>query len=632
MEIEKLMGIGESLGLTGTELRSFIEEEQKRAREERVFERERVKEEQELVKLQVELERSRGERSEETVSENRSHVRMPKLPTFSDDRDNLDTYLSRFERYATAQCWPRASWATNLSALLTGKALDTYSRLSDTEALDYDTLKGALLKRYDITSEEYRKKLRSARPDSGETASQFIYRMRVYLKKWLALAGYQETLENLIELVIIEQFYDSCLKEMAVFIRERKPKSLDELSEVADRFIEARSGWRLPNVVSHRPSRIDKYDNPRSDLRPKVAGPRETRKQPFQDKQGNRPRNDGRCYICGSRAHLARHCTARRPNKVAASMVELAEPPEATDQLHREPRQGQSSSFRMAETWAEPDGGLAGSLRSEEPDFSRGVGEAACLLLDSCVSCKGNVEGIQDQDLPVISVACGAKAVRSMPVVRGLVNGMTVEVLRDSGCSAALVREDLVKPGQMTGEQRLCLLIDRTVRRFPRARINVDTPFFTGELDVLCVTNPVYPLILGNLEGVRDASDPDSEWEPAERGTSYALAVETRQQRRENWKPMRGLKVPGQVAEVTPKGFREAQEADPSLDKIRQQVTSAEVRMSRSGNRSQFKMKNDLLYREFRDSRAGADITSQLIVPRPLREQVLKLAHGSIMA
>lgn len=89
MEIEKLMGIGESLGLTGTELRSFIEEEQKRAREGRVFERERVKEEQELVKLQVELERSRGERSEETVSENRSHVRTPKLPTFSDDRDNL---------------------------------------------------------------------------------------------------------------------------------------------------------------------------------------------------------------------------------------------------------------------------------------------------------------------------------------------------------------------------------------------------------------------------------------------------------------------------------------------------------------------------------------------------------------
>ena len=54
MEIEKLMGIRESLGLKGTELRSFIEEEQKRAREERVLERERVKEEQELVKLQVE--------------------------------------------------------------------------------------------------------------------------------------------------------------------------------------------------------------------------------------------------------------------------------------------------------------------------------------------------------------------------------------------------------------------------------------------------------------------------------------------------------------------------------------------------------------------------------------------------
>ena len=44
----------------------------------------------------------------------------------------------------------RDEWATALSALLTGKALDVYSRLPDDTALDYEKVKEALLIRYQI--------------------------------------------------------------------------------------------------------------------------------------------------------------------------------------------------------------------------------------------------------------------------------------------------------------------------------------------------------------------------------------------------------------------------------------------------------------------------------------------------
>ena len=48
-----------------------------------------------------------------------SKFKMPKLPTFVDRRDDLDSS-------------PKESWCTPLSALLTGRALEAFCRLSET--------------------------------------------------------------------------------------------------------------------------------------------------------------------------------------------------------------------------------------------------------------------------------------------------------------------------------------------------------------------------------------------------------------------------------------------------------------------------------------------------------------------
>ena len=185
MEVEKLARVGESLGLSGTELHTFIKEQQDIARNERAAERDRIKEEKELAELKLNAERVKLEAQENFHANHTpgNAIRSPKLPAFVCGKDNLDVYLHRFERYAKAQSWPKHVWATNLSALLTGKALDTYSRLDDDDAQDYEQVKEAILKRYSLTSEGFRKRLRSARPESGETAAQFSIRLRSYLDK-----------------------------------------------------------------------------------------------------------------------------------------------------------------------------------------------------------------------------------------------------------------------------------------------------------------------------------------------------------------------------------------------------------------------------------------------------------------
>ena len=53
-------------------------------------------------------------------------AKAPKLPSFVDGKDDLDAYLWRIERFATTAKWDRTGWATKLTALLSGRALDVY--------------------------------------------------------------------------------------------------------------------------------------------------------------------------------------------------------------------------------------------------------------------------------------------------------------------------------------------------------------------------------------------------------------------------------------------------------------------------------------------------------------------------
>ena len=55
--------------------------------------------------------------------------KAPRMPHFDEERDFMDSYLSRFERFAESQKWNRDDWATCLSALLKGRSLDVYVRL-----------------------------------------------------------------------------------------------------------------------------------------------------------------------------------------------------------------------------------------------------------------------------------------------------------------------------------------------------------------------------------------------------------------------------------------------------------------------------------------------------------------------
>ena len=150
-------------------------------------------------------------------------LRTPKLPYFEVEKDYMDAFLQRFERYVVAQKWPPDQWAFNLSALLKGKALEVYSRIPPEQALEYDVLKEALLKRFEMTEDGFRKRFRNCRSEVRETFTQFSKRLKRYIYRWMELAKTDKTFEGLLDLMLRDQFIQSCGKDLTLFLRERVP-------------------------------------------------------------------------------------------------------------------------------------------------------------------------------------------------------------------------------------------------------------------------------------------------------------------------------------------------------------------------------------------------------------------------
>jgi len=168
------------------------------------------------------------------VSIGRAVSKAPKMPYFAEERDFMDSYLNLFERFAEIQKWKREHWAMYLSALL---------------------------KRYLLSADGFKKCFRSAKPEARKTPVQFLTRIDNYLERWFELSKVTKSYEGLKTLIVQEQYLSTCPKEMAMHLREGKVKTITELGDVAENYVEAHTtdivfglDPRLPKFSSAQPN------------------------------------------------------------------------------------------------------------------------------------------------------------------------------------------------------------------------------------------------------------------------------------------------------------------------------------------------------------------------------------------
>ena len=261
--IKTFIDLGKGMGLTGTDLADFVDkresamrdserekqtierDERAKGRAERMKDKEFIELEKqarlriELAEKEIELAKINASKDDSKFKSLDVKAKLPKLPAFSEGKDDIDSFLKRFERFAINAKWHKEEWATNLSALLQGKALDVYSRLSAADAQDYDKLCDNLLRRYQLTEEGFRQKFRISKPEIEETAGQFVVRLSNYLDRWMELGDIDKNYASLRDMMLREQFLTVSNRGLVLFLKERKVKTIDDMVELADQYNEA---------------------------------------------------------------------------------------------------------------------------------------------------------------------------------------------------------------------------------------------------------------------------------------------------------------------------------------------------------------------------------------------------------
>ena len=104
-------------------------------------------------------------RAEKKLERETEPIKLKRLT----DSDDIESYLTTFERMMQAYKVDGSRWALKLAPELTGQALQVYASMDPSDAECYDSVKSAILRRFNINDETYRQRFRKKSKIQGRT-------------------------------------------------------------------------------------------------------------------------------------------------------------------------------------------------------------------------------------------------------------------------------------------------------------------------------------------------------------------------------------------------------------------------------------------------------------------------------
>ena len=267
------------------------------------------------------------------------------------ERDDIEAYLVTFERIMKAHKIKEDRWAHYLAPQLTGRAQLAFAALPTAESGKYESIRAAILQRYDINEEAYRRRFRTTTRGNDETNREYTVKLMDLQRKWLKE---YVTLEAVQEAVGLEQFLNSLTMEQRVWVYEKKPKTCVEAGELADEYEQVRK--QQPVVELHKkqagdqdreksPGKPGKSNCIKGDIAGSAAG---------EKSQSGKTGLEGmRCFVCRQFGHIKRDCPDKQSVEKALFSAEEKQKPLCTRmQRHFEVRhQGRVEDREVHDIW-----------------------------------------------------------------------------------------------------------------------------------------------------------------------------------------------------------------------------------------------------------------------------------------
>ena len=258
-------------------------------------------------------------------------LRLSKLT----DQDDIEAYLLTFERMMQAHHIDPAQWVFRLAPQLTGKAQQAYAALSTDESDKYDSVKKAILRRYNINEETYRRQFRGAKLRKGETPTEFATRLTDLARRWTKECS---SVDELLDLLVHEQLINSLPEDVRLWVRERKPKTSTEAGALAEDFLQARATeneGRPRSNKDRQERRAPPGDCPRCGNPGHWASecPKYGTKADNKTVNNRSRKQEVQCFNCKEKGHMSYNC----PKNTGLYCDVTTEPPqESTHQAIKE--------------------------------------------------------------------------------------------------------------------------------------------------------------------------------------------------------------------------------------------------------------------------------------------------------
>ena len=182
-----------------------------------------------------------------------------------------------------------------LQTVLTGKAQRAYATLPTENCADYDLVKAAVLKSFELVPEAYRQKFRTQRKTENQSYVEFLREKENALDKWCDSKRIDGDAEKLRQLILAEEFLNYVPEEVRVHLSERKTDVTYEMAALADEYI-----------LTHRKTKEKTFTGNRVKFKAELSPegrPKEENRRTFQSSSRTVV-----CYKCGKAGHIAIRC------------------------------------------------------------------------------------------------------------------------------------------------------------------------------------------------------------------------------------------------------------------------------------------------------------------------------------